>query len=48
TIRQPVAEIATRAADLLVDLLAGRERDTQVEVATTLVPRGTTGRPRTS
>lgn len=46
TIRQPVMEIATRASGLLFDLLAGREGETQVKIATFLVPRGTTGRPR--
>lgn len=46
TVQQPVATIATRAARLLLDLLAGRETDTQITVPTKLVPRATTARPR--
>lgn len=48
TIQQPVEVIATRAAELLLDLLADREGETQVKVATWLVPRRTTARPRNS
>jgi len=46
TIEQPVAVIATRAAELLLDLLAGRPGASQITVPTTLVPRATTSRPR--
>jgi LacI family repressor for deo operon, udp, cdd, tsx, nupC, and nupG len=46
TIEQPVADIATRAAELLLDLLAGRHGESQITVPTRLVPRATTARPR--
>ena len=46
TIEQPVALIATQAAELLLDLLGGVAERTQVKVPTRLVPRATTARPR--
>ncbi|GAA1843668.1 LacI family DNA-binding transcriptional regulator [Microlunatus capsulatus] len=46
TIEQPVALIATQAAELLLDLLGGVAARTQVKVPTRLVPRATTARPR--
>jgi LacI family transcriptional regulator len=46
TVRQPLAEMGRMAVSLLLRLLEGRPRETvQVELATKLVVRGSTGRP---
>ncbi|WES64244.1 LacI family DNA-binding transcriptional regulator [Microbacter sp. GSS18] len=46
TIAQPAAEQGEEAATMMLDLLAGRETETQVLLPTMLVPRGSTARPR--
>ena len=46
TVRQPLDEIATGAAELALDLIHDRRRETQLVVPTSLVLRSTTARPR--
>lgn len=46
TVRQPIEEMAVAALDLLAELIRGREpRTRRIELATTLLERGSTGAP---
>jgi LacI family repressor for deo operon, udp, cdd, tsx, nupC, and nupG len=46
TVRQPVREMGRRAAELLVDVLSGRNAPEEVVLPTRLVIRGSTSSPR--
>lgn len=45
TVRQPLGEMGREAMAMLLDLLAGREREQHLRMRTELVVRGTTGPP---
>lgn len=45
TVRQPLGEMGREAMTMLLDLLAGREREKHLRMQTELVVRGTTGPP---
>jgi len=46
TIRQPGAEMGRRAAEILMELLEGKEREAQIAVPGELVIRESTASPR--
>jgi LacI family transcriptional regulator len=46
TVDQGAGELGRRAAELLLERIAGRTEPRSVLLAPTLVPRSTTGRPR--